>query len=192
MDDKAGNTGNTKENGKNKLLVAVCIVAVVIIAFLLGVIVSMMGRTGAQQGEENIKGNETENDKRPVLITEDNISEIFSQAEPEEQKEVPLRYQVTMNSTWEFEDGKAVSSNAYVANSTNNETPVYFDVVRNDTEEVIYRSPVIPVGEHLDSVTLDTDLDVGSYECTLTYHLIDDDQNTLTTVNMWLMVNVRN
>jgi len=57
--------------------------------------------------------------------------------------------QVTMNSTWEFESGDKASSNAYVANSVNNETAVYFDVVRNDTQETIYQSPVIPVGGEL-------------------------------------------
>lgn len=118
------------------------------------------------------------------------MDEILEKDEPD--AEVPLSYQVTMNSTWEFENGKAASEDAYVANSENNETAVYFDVIRNDTQEVIYQSPVIPRGEHLDNIVLDKDLDAGDYECTMTYHLIDDDQNTLTTVNMWLMVKVAN
>lgn len=79
-----------------------------------------------------------------------------------------------------------------MANSKDNETAVYFDVVRNDTKETIYQSPVIPVGQDLSNITLDQDLEAGDYECTLTYHLIDDEQNTLTTVNMWLMVKVEN
>ena len=180
-----------KAKGTNKSLLIVCIVAAVIIAVLIGVIVVMMN---SSKSDENVTPEVSEeNEKRPVLLTEDNIEEmadeILNQSEPEG---VPMSYQVTMNSTWEFEDGETASRNAYVANSENNETPVYFDVIRNDTQEVIYQSPVIPLGMDLDDIVLDVDLDAGSYECTMIYHLLDEDQNTLTTVNMWLMIKVEN
>lgn len=183
-----------KAKGTSKSLLIVCIVAVVIIAVLIGIIVVMMN---SSKSDENVNTDvaevSEENEKRPVLLTEDNIDdmadEILNQSEPEG---VPMSYQVTMNSTWEFEDGETASRNAYVANSENNETPVYFDVIRNDTQEVIYQSPVIPLGMDLDDIVLDVDLDAGNYECTLIYHLLDEEQNTLTTVNMWLMIKVEN
>ena len=191
MTDKTEKKGRSaEEKQKNRALVIICIAAVIIIIALVIVIIMMMSRGPGHYGEGGSQGNEPDERRRPVLITEDNIEEIANQTEQPE--EVPMRYRVTMNSTWEFEDGKSESENAYVENSESNETPVYFDVVRNDTGETIYQSPVIPVGEHLDSVTLDEELEAGSYECTLTYHLIDDDQNTLTTVNMWLMVEIKN
>lgn len=173
----------------NKMLIIVCIVAAVIIVALIGVILNMVNSRKSVNDAE-LSG---EKQKRPVVVVAENAEEmaeqILNQTEPEG---IPMHYQVTMNSTWEFEDGKAESRNAYVANSKDNETAVYFDVVRNDTQEIIYQSPVIPLGQELNSITLDQDLDAGNYECTLTYHLIDDDQNTLTTVNMWLMVKVEN
>lgn len=171
------NNGN--EKGKKGLII-VCIIASAIIIALLGIIIFMMGA-------KDDANEETE--KRPMVVVEENAEqvaeEILSQTEPEG---IPLRYQVTMNSTWEFENGQAESRNAYVANSKDNETAVYFDVVRNDTQETIYESPVIPVGQELNSIVLSENLEAGNYECTLTYHLIDDEQNTLTTVNMWLMI----
>lgn len=181
---------NEKRNQKNnKVLIIVCVAAAIIIAVLIGVILSMMNSKNSVNETEAVG----EKEKRPVVVVAENAEEvaeqILSQTEP---VGIPLSYQVTMNSTWEFENGKAESRNAYVANSEDNETAVYFDVVRNDTQETIYQSPVIPVGQDLSSITLDTDLDAGNYECTLTYHLIDDEQNTLTTVNMWLMVSVEN
>lgn len=191
MSDNSKSQDKAKKAGTSKGLVIVCIVAVVIIAVLIGIIVVMMN---SSKSNENVTVEDSgENEKRPVLLTEDNIDdmadEILNQSEPEG---VPMSYQVTMNSTWEFEDGETASRNAYVANSENNETPVYFDVIRNDTQEVIYQSPVIPLGMDLDDIVLDVDLDAGNYECTLVYHLLDEDQNTLTTVNMWLMVKVEN
>ena len=174
---------NEKKGGNRGVLIIVIVIAVVIIAALIGVIIHMA----------NAKNEEAEEDKRPVVVVEENAEKVAEEVlNREEPQGVPMNYQVTMNSTWEFESGEETSSNAYVANSVNNETAVYFDVVRNDTQETIYQSPVIPVGGELDSIKLDTDLDAGDYECTLTYHLIDDDQNTLTTVNMWLMVKVAN
>lgn len=176
----------SKETTKtNKGLMIACIVGVIVIAALVCIIIVMMNTKNGISEAENAE------EKRPVVITPENAEEvaeqIFNQEEPEG---VPLHYQVTMNSTWEFEDGKSESENAYVANSKENETAVYFDVVRNDTQETIYQSPIIPVGEELGNITLDQDLDAGEYECTLTYHLVDDEQNTLTTVNMWVMIQV--
>lgn len=179
----------SKETVKtNKGLIAVCAAAVVIIIALIGVIVMLMGSRNAEDGTEAAK------ETRPVVVLPENAEEVAEQILNQETvpEGVPLSYQVTMNSTWEFEDGASASRNAYVANSKDNETPVYFDVVRNDTQETIYQSPVIPVGQDLSSITLDQDLDAGDYECTLTYHLIDEEQNTLTTVNMWVMVRVEN
>lgn len=191
MSDNSNNQDKAKGAGTSKSLLIVCIVAAVIIAVLIGIIVVMMNSSKSNENV-TIEGSE-ENEKRPVLLTEDNIDEmagqILDQSEPEG---IPMSYQVTMNSTWEFEDGESASRNAYVANSENNETPVYFDVIRNDTQEVIYQSPVIPLGMDLEDIVLDVDLDAGNYECTLVYHLLDEDQNTLTTVNMWLMVKVEN
>lgn len=179
MSDKA-----EKQSKKvNKGFIAVIIVALAVIAALVGVIIYLMRSKNTDEAGE----------KRPVVVTEENAEQMAEEIlNREEPQGVPMSYQVTMNSTWEFESGDKASSNAYVANSTDNETAVYFDVVRNDTQETIYQSPVIPVGGELNSVKLDTELDAGDYECTLTYHLIDEDQNTLTTVNMWLMVKVAN
>lgn len=191
MSETANRQDKENRAGANKGLIIICIVAVVIIVALIGVIVALMN---SSKSGENIASEEPPaGEKRSILITEDNIDEMADQILDESEREgVPLSYQVTMNSTWKFEDGQSASSNAYVANSVNNETPVYFDVIRNDTQEVIYQSPVIPLGEELDDIVLDVDLDAGDYECTLIYYLIDDEQNVLTTVNMWLMVSVEN
>lgn len=185
-------TKNTQgKEGVNKSLIIVCIVAAVVIVALICVIVALMNSSEPDENVGNVESGQTE--KRPVLITEDNIDDfaeqIFNESEPEG---VPMSYQVTMNSTWEFTDGRSASKNAYVKNSENNETPVYFDVIRNDTQEIIYQSPVIPLGMDLDNIVLDVDLDAGEYECTLIYYLIDNEQNVLTTVNMWLLVRVEN
>lgn len=168
----------------NKILLIVGIVAVSIILVLIGIILMMMHA-------RNTAETDTPAEKRPVVVLPENAEEVAEQIlKQEDTGDVPLQYQVTMNSTWEFEDGQSESDNAYVANSKDNETAVYFDVIRNDTQETIYQSPVIPAGQDIRNIRLDQDLDEGEYECTLTYHLIDDEQNTLTTVSMWVLIQI--
>lgn len=187
-DETAKQKNDKNEKGKTGLII-VCAAAAFIIIALICVIIFMMG----SKKDANELSASQESEKRPMVVIEENAEEIAEQIlnQTEEEDGVPLHYQVTMNSTWEFDNGQAESSNAYVSNSTDNETAVYFDVIRNDTQNTIYQSPVIPIGQELSSITLDEDLDAGNYECTLIYHLIDDEQNTLTTVNMWLMIVIK-
>lgn len=170
QEQKKGNTG--------RVLLLVC--AVVIIVLLAAVVFLLMRGNGGAAAED-------EAPKRNVVVNEENAEEVAE--EILNQKVVaPGTYQVTMNSTWNFQNGASSSDNAYVENSTANTNPVYFDLQLTETEEVIYESPVIPVGSHLDDIRLDTDLDAGTYDCVLTYHLVDEEQNTLSTLRMAVTV----
>ena len=93
-----------------------------------------------------------------------------------------------MNSTWNFPSGDAPSENAYVENATTNTNPVYFDVVRDDTGETIYESPILPVGSHLENFELDTVLDAGTYDCVMTYHLLDEEEQEISTLQITVQV----
>ena len=47
----------------------------------------------------------------------------------------------------------------YILIYVTNTNAVYFDIMRSDTEETIFESPVIPVGSHMEGITLDKALD---------------------------------
>jgi flagellar basal body-associated protein FliL len=133
--------------------------------------------------------NDTET--RNTVVTPDNVDEVLASMQ-DNQKTQAGQYEVAMNTTWEFEDGNSASSNAYVENTTSNTNDVYFDIVRSDTGETIYKSPTIPVGSHLEGITLDTALEAGSYSCVLTYHLLDDSGEPISKLNINLDINVAN
>lgn len=133
--------------------------------------------------------NDTE--KRNAVVTPENVDEVLADLQ-DNQKTQAGQYEVTMNTSWEFENGGAASSNAYVENSTSNSNDVYFDIVRSDTNETIYKSPTIPVGSHLEDITLDTKLDAGNYSCVLTYHLLDDEGKPISKLNINLDITVKN
>lgn len=126
---------------------------------------------------------------RNAVVTPDNVDEILADME-DSQKTKAGQYEVTMNTSWEFETGDSASSNAYVENSTTNTNDVYFNIVRSDTKEEIFVSPTIPVGSHLEDITLDSDLDAGNYPCVLTYHLMDENEKELSSLNINLDIKV--
>ena len=164
-----GSSAGNGDGKRRKLTVLVIILLLVVVA--LAIFLFMRG------------------DDRGMVVTEDNVEEMQAQlAEPVEDG----HYNTTMNFDWTFENGKAASSNAYVANSESNTRTVYFDVNLADTDELIYSSPYIPVGGELNEIRLDEDLDAGDYEAVVTYHLVDDDKEEITTVSVSIGIHVLN
>jgi hypothetical protein len=125
--------------------------------------------------------------KRNVVVTPDNVEEAASQLE-ESDYVVPGSYEVRMNTTWHFKDSASASDDAYVENAIENTNDVYFDVTLADTDENIYSSPVIPLGSHLEDITLDKELKDGTYDCVLTYTLVDEEQNPLSSLRVGLQI----
>ncbi len=166
----------TKKNGLLIGLVAGC---GVIIVLLSAVVVLLLG-----QGQG---GSNAEEPRRNVVVNEENVEKALKELDKKEF--VPAgRYEAKMNSVWYFDDGSSPSRNAYVENVLGNTNDVYFDLILADTEEVILASPIIPRGSYMKEITLDKDLEPGTYECVMVYHLVDEDQNTLSTVRMAVTV----
>ena len=96
-----------------------------------------------------------------------------------------------MNVEWTFADGLAISSDAYVENSTENQNDMYFDVKLN-TGECIYTSEIIHVGERLETIKLEKDLEAGNYSAIVTYHLLDTNGNEVATAEIGILIKVLN
>ncbi len=132
---------------------------------------------------------QSKTNRRNVVVTPDNVEEILSDMQDKQVK--AGTYEVTMNTTWNFDKGDSASDNAYVENSTSNADDVYFEIVRSDTNEKIFTSPTIPVGSHLENITLDKALAKGTYDCMLTYYLLDKQGNTTSKLNLKLTIKVK-
>lgn len=176
---------STETTGKKGGKIGI-VISSVIIVLLLVIIVILLVRPGtpvASEGEVK--------PKRDVVVNEDNAEDVAEQLLEQEQIRSGS-YEVTMNSEWRFEDGSSASENAYVENVAHNTNDVYFDLHLAETDELIYSSPVIPRGSYLENFALDKDLEAGSYDCVLTYHLIDAEQRTLSTLKLSVIVIVEN
>lgn len=164
--------------------------AVIIIILLVVVIVLLMrgskeaaGETGAGAAEE-VTRSVVEEPRRSVVITQDTAEEIAEDLFQREYIE-PGYYSASMSTEWHFATGDSISEDAYVENLAENTNDVYFDVFLADNEdEAIYASPLLPRGSELNEIALDTALPAGTYDCVMVYHLVDEDQNTISTLRI--------
>jgi len=160
---------------------------VIIIVLLIAVVVLLLIRGNSKEKEVS------EEPKRGVVVTNDNVEEVVQDMMDSQQKEIDhsdvAYYSATMNYEWKFPTGESPSSNAYVENNADNATDVYFDLfLADDEEEAIYESPIIPVGSSVSGFSLAKNLDAGRYNCVCVYHLVDGEQKTLSTLRVKVTV----
>lgn len=168
----------TQQGRKNISLIIIG--GLVVIIALLVVVIVMFARRTAKAPDTQAEG-ET---RRSVVVTQDTAESIVDDLLQDNYVE-PGYYSVSMNTTWHFATGDSVSEDAFVENLAENTNDVYFDVFLADNEdEAIYKSPVLPRGSELDEITLDTALEAGTYDCVMVYHLVDEDQNTVSTLRV--------
>jgi hypothetical protein len=169
--------GRTKKKGNSSKLIILFAFVIVIAGILIWLFV----------------GSPSETKVRNQVVTENNVDELIQAIEEEEGDLTPPgSYEVLMNTTWNFENGSAASSDAYIANSPANTNTMYFTIVLKDSREEVFSSPYLPVGSKLEGLTLDQELEAGEYDCVLTYHLVDDDYLEIGEVSVSLTVIIQN
>lgn len=164
------------KKGKSEKIIIM--IGIIVIISLLGIIFFLLGSRKEDKEETS--------EKRNVIVNESNAESVADQMIEEGQKFVePGYYTVSMDTDWHFSRGDAVSDDAWVDNLAENTNDVYFDVfLAENEEEAIYQSPVIPRGSYLEKIELDKPLDKGTYDCVMVYHLVDEEQETISTLRV--------
>lgn len=111
---------------------------------------------------------------RPKGLTEGNYKRIMDEME-EQVKEG--YFETYMNTEWIFPDGTSETTNAVLGNSPNNVKPIRCEVVLEDTQEVVFKTDVIPVGAEVPPFKLDVDLDAGTYNAVCMIYLMDEERD---------------
>ncbi len=86
-------------------------------------------------------------------------------------------FETYMNTEWTFPDGVSETTDAILGNSPNNKKPIRCEVMLTDTEEIVFKTDVIPVGAELPPFKLDVDLDAGTYDATCMVYLLDEEKD---------------
>ena len=101
-------------------------------------------------------------------------------------------FECKMTTSWVFEDGKSESPNAYVANVESNLHTIYFDVYDTATDELLYSSPMLPVGTELNNIKLEKELQKGEYDAVVQYTLVGEENEEVSTVGFNITISVNN
>lgn len=168
------------KNSKSKTtIIALLIVLFVVIATLASVVYFL--------NKKDDNPSSSVSTGRGTVVTLDNKDEILADLN---NKVSDGFYEIMMNVEWSFKDASTPSEDAYVANPTTNSNTVYFDVVVDSTGQTVYESPMIPVGYALQDIALKSDLAAGTYPCTLTYHLVDENSKDISTLAVGVTLNI--
>lgn len=166
---------NVVKKGRGGIKVVILGGAVLIVILVI-IIIALLTRQENSDAERETKRN--------VVVNQQNAEEVAEELIHQEYV-APGYYSVQMTTTWHFQTGNVVSEDAYVANDAGNTNDVYFDVfLAEDESTPILESPVIPRGAELDSIALDTPLEAGNYDCIMIYHLVDEEQNSISTLRI--------
>jgi hypothetical protein len=171
---------NEQKKKKRKKIIIIAIIVLLLI--VIGILLFFLLR---KKPEEEQRGS-----VRQVMSQEQGESVMEDMRE--EVAKGMFECQMSMN--WTFPDGKSPSGDAYVGNSTSNKYPIYFDVIMEDTDEVVYSSPVIPVGANIANFALDKELPAGNYKAKVMYTLIEDveTQKEISQAAFVVHINVQN
>lgn len=171
----------------SKVIIVIAIAAIVVIAALVAVIMMLIGKLNSNQPPQNTRATVTTADA--TIATDDNLEELLAKAnEPSED----AFYVCEMNVDWYFKDGTEPSYNANVVNAVENTRTVYFDLALEESMDVLYSSPYIPVGQGVSEVALNTDLEAGTYPAVVVYHMVDDDGNEVGGVTVAVTLHIEN
>lgn len=142
---------NEKLSAKQKILTAV----LVVIILLMGLVIYLI--LNKKEGG--------------LVIDDSNLEEVETQLTD---SVADGMFEINMNTVWHFPNGKAASTDAYVANGSANKHPISFEVLLDGTEE-IYTSTIIPLGKQIKEIVLDKKLEAGDYKAVCFYHLWNED-----------------
>ncbi|MCL1903610.1 MAG: hypothetical protein FWF94_04250 [Oscillospiraceae bacterium] len=172
--------------------IVIALVILIILA-LVGVIVYLLwDRNNEELGIPPVDVTER-GDGRGLLVTPENVDEIRSAEKPDD-----TYLRTRMTTEWNFATWDAPSENAMIENPEENARTIYFEVhlVSEDNEEeigeMIYDSPYIPLGGRLTDFALTKPLSAGEYNAVVTYYLVDDDYEVITTTAVAVLIRVQN
>lgn len=178
---------STKKGGKRRFpTLGIVLIILFVIAIPIGIVLAMFPKT--QDNSSNSNNN--------TVINSDNVNDVIDERNDKDENTNSgdySSYETVMNLEWTFDNASAVSKDAYVANAENNPGTVYFTITtKGDNPEEIYRSPYIERGKDFSEIKLDKPLPVGTHECWCTYHLVNEDYEEQSQVNVNVTITIKN
>ncbi len=164
-----------EENQKVRRKKRMIIIAFVILLVALIICILLLLRKPEEEGRN--------------FVDRDNVDTIM---EDMTEKVAEGMFECMMTTEWTFENGDSESPNAYVANVENNRYTIYFDVYEKESNELLYSSPLLPVGTEIRNIKLDKKLAAGEYKAVVMYTLVDDDEQEVSSAGFNITISINN
>ena len=178
---------NTRRDTKSWTTILITIIILALLITMTGILVS---RRANKQDELPASENGLVFDESAV----EGGWEQLSQEEIEDRLNNQLEegmINISMNTSPYFENGTS-KGNLMIVNETINRYSQKVQIIRNDTDEVIYTSGAIAVGSKIEAAALDVDLDAGTYECTALFHNLDNSGNIIGSAGAIITITIKN
>lgn len=173
-----------KDNKRSKRVVRVCLLIAIILLILL--LLRCCGNHEKTDGDSfhsntvEIRQGSIDDEALVGMTDEEIVAELNRKVEES-------MITMTINPEPAFREG---SGNLLIYNDESNHGPVVVEIQRNDTKELIYTSPVIPLGKRVNNASLDVELPVGDYPCTAYFHYVDAAGEILGTGGVSITVHI--
>ncbi|MCM1047768.1 MAG: hypothetical protein NC433_05010 [Clostridiales bacterium] len=179
---------NTEKKNKNVIIIIIAALVILIAALIVCIVILL-----TKQKEEPVQesGNTVSTSNPSVLdrgfVDNDNVEDIMDEMT---EKVSEGMFECKMTTAWTFDDGKSTAPNAYVANVENNIYTLYFDVYEETTNELLYSSPMLPVGTEIKNFKLDKELPAGEYDAVVMYTMVDENLEEVSSVGFKVTISV--
>lgn len=173
------------EKKRRGIIIIAIVFAVLVAALVLCIVLLLRKQEPVQEIGETSQSQSTLLDRG--FVDESNVDDVMDEMSEKVSKGM---FECKMTTAWTFDDGKSESPNAYVANVENNLYTLYFDVYEEATNELLYSSPMLPVGTELKNFKLDKELDAGEYDAVVMYTMVDEDLEEVSTVGFKVTISI--
>ena len=160
------------------------VLGIIVIPLLLTILGMLVYRLSLKR--ENVNTAEAN-----MIVTPDNSDEALN-AVGNSRWMADGSFETSMTTNWHFSDAEEMSEDAYVQNVFNNTNDIRFEVaLTEEPEHTIYKSPVIPRGSYLENIVLDEPLSAGKHDSILTYYLLDNEKNVVSSLEVNISIVVK-
>lgn len=178
---------NQESTAKKKSRWVIAVAFIVLIAALAVCLVLLLSRSKEEEvAPVNDDAPQTVLDRG--FVDESNLDNVMSDMSDKVEDGM---FECMMSSTWVFEDAASASSNSYVANVESNRHALYFDVYEEQTDELLYSSPILPVGSEIRNIKLDKELPAGDYDAVVMYTLVNEAYEEVSTVGFNITISIK-
>lgn len=178
-----------KTKGQSKVvIVLLALIVVIVVAFAVILLYLLSSKDTKDLPESNVQqiGNGLEVEANLILDDPKTLQDAV-----DEMLEKVAEGQMSLEMEVEARSADGENFSCYLANADQNSYDMYMMLYRDDTQELIYQSGIIPIGARIESFTTNVKMDPGMYVCTLVFCQLEEDGETIhAQVNVGLNLSV--